>query len=77
MGKEILACGNTEIEKYKFHQLKSPILIDDIDVNKILVPNKIPCFKCFIAYKGNREVRPLCILLPKTSAYRKSSFGKC
>ena len=32
---------DTEIEKYKFHQHKSPILIDDIDINKIVVPNKV------------------------------------
>ena len=29
--------GDTEIEEYKFHQHKSPILINDIDINKIAV----------------------------------------
>ena len=32
---------DTEIEKYKFHQYKSPISMENIDVNKIVVSNKI------------------------------------
>ena len=32
---------DTEIEKYKFHQYKSPILINNIDINKIVVSNKV------------------------------------
>ena len=28
-------------------------------------------FKFFIGYKDAKKIRPLCILLPKTSAYRK------
>ena len=44
-----------EIDIYKFHQYKSPILIDYIDINKIVVSNKISYgkndFKYFIGYK--------------------------
>ena len=39
MDKEIIKFDDTEIEEYKFHQHKSPILINDIDINKIVVPN--------------------------------------
>ena len=56
---------DTEIEKYKFHQNKSPILINDIDVNKIVASTKLPFgkqdFKYFIGYKDCEKVRPLCI----------------
>ena len=31
---------DTEIEKYKLYQHKNPILIDNIDVNKIVVSHK-------------------------------------
>ena len=33
--------GDTEIVKHKFHQHKTPILKNNIDVNKIVVSNKI------------------------------------
>ena len=50
-------------------------MIDNININKIVVSNKVSygkkCFKCFISYKGAKNVRPLCIFLPKTSAYRR------
>ena len=65
-----------EIDIYKFHQYKSPILIDYIDINKIVVSNKISYgkndFKYFIGYKDAKRIRPLCILLPKMSAYRRN-----
>ena len=40
MDKEILAFGNIEIEKKKYHH-KSPILGADLDIDKVLVSNKI------------------------------------
>ena len=32
---------DTEIEKPKFHQYKRPISINNIDINKIVVSNKV------------------------------------
>ena len=68
MDKKIIKFDDIEIEKYKFHQYKSPILIDNIDVNKIVVFNKISFgkkyFKCFIVYKDAKKIRPLCRFLP-------------
>ena len=47
--------GDTEIEKHKFHQYKSLISINNIDINKIVVSNKVSSgkngFKYFICYK--------------------------
>ena len=61
--------GNTEIEKQKFYQHKSFILVKNIDVNKIVVSNKVSFgkkgFKCFIGYKDAKRVRLLCIFVPK------------
>ena len=43
--------------------------------DKILVSNKVSFNKkgsdYFIGYKDDKKVRPLCIMLPKMSAYRK------
>ena len=69
-----IKCDDTDIEKYRFHQYKSSILIDNIDINKIVVSNKISFgknnFKYFIGYKDAKKLRPLCTFLPKIRAYR-------
>ena len=41
MGKTIIKLGNIKIEKQKFYQNKSPILIKTIGINKIVVSNKV------------------------------------
>ena len=75
MDNKIIKLDDTEIEKCKFHLYKRPISIDNIDINKIAVSNKISFikngFKYFIGYKDAKKNRPLCILLPKLSAYRR------
>ena len=46
---------DNEIEGYEFHQYKSPILINHIDINEIKAPNEFSLDKqdygCFIYYK--------------------------
>ena len=66
---------NTEIEKQKFHQCKIPTSIKNMDINEIVLSNKV-CFgkkgfKYFIVYKDAKRLRPSCIFLPNTSAYRR------
>ena len=74
MEKTIIKFGDIEIGKQKFHQHKRPISIKNIDINKIVVSNKVSFgkkgFKYFIGYK-DAKIRPLCIFLPKMSAYRR------
>ena len=75
MGKEILTFGNIEIKKNKFYHNKS-IFFKDEDIEKILVSNKISFgeknYTYFIGYLCNDgEVKPLNIMLPKTSTYVK------
>ena len=41
MDKEILTFGDTDIEKNKFYHHKSPILLKDVCIKKVLVSNKI------------------------------------
>ena len=65
MHKKIIKFDDTEIEEYKFHQNKSPISINDIDINEIVVSNELPFgdqdFKYFIGYKNSEKIRSLCI----------------
>ena len=41
MGKEILTFSNIEIEKNSFYLHKTPIFLGDVDIEKVLVSNKI------------------------------------
>ena len=41
MGQEILTFRDIEIGKDKFYQYKSPIFLEDVDINNLLVSNKI------------------------------------
>ena len=58
MDKNIIKLDDAEIEEYEFYQCKSPILINNIDINKIVGSNKFPFgkedFKYFICYKDNK-----------------------
>ena len=45
LGKEILTFGNTETEKSKFCHHKTPVFLKDVDIEKVLVSNKISLVK--------------------------------
>ena len=51
---------DNEIEKDKFHQHKSAILINKIDINEIVVSNKVTVgkqdFKYFIGYTDAKKL---------------------
>ena len=41
MGEEIISLGDIDIEKHKFHSYKNSILLNDVDLDSILISNKI------------------------------------
>ena len=55
MDKTIINFGDGEIEKQKLHQHKSPILISNVNINNVIVSNKVSFikkgFEYFIGYK--------------------------
>ena len=69
MDKKIIKFPETEVKKNKFYQNKSPILMNDIDINRIVVSNKLPLgkqdFRYFIGYKNDKRIRLLCEFFPK------------
>ena len=73
--ENIMKFGKNEIQEQKFHQYKEPISIKNIDINKIVVSNKIFCskkrYKYFIDQKDARKSRPSCEFISKMSACRK------
>ena len=81
MGKEVLTLGDIETEKHKFWIYKSPNFLEDIDIDNVLVSNKI-CpgeknYKHFIGYlHDNYKIEPLHIMLSKMRAYIKIYDGQ-
>ena len=65
----------------KNYRNKTPIFLKDVDIEKVLVSNKISFgeknYKYLIGYLFNdNKVKPLHIMLPKTSAYVISYDGQ-
>ena len=86
MDKEIFTIRDIEIEKNKFYRHKAPILLRDVDTDKVLVSTRFLLvrknYKYFIGYylhnnnNNNNKVKPLHIMLLKTSAYVKDYDGE-
>ena len=70
--KKYVKFDDTEIEKHKFHQHKSPISIDNIDANKIVVSDKISFgkidFKYFVSYKDAKKNQTF-LYIPSKNEY--------
>ena len=59
MSKEILTFRDMEIDKNKFYFHKSPALLRDVDIEKVLASSKISSgeknYKYFIGYLHNNQ----------------------
>ena len=72
-----LRFGNIRIGKRKFHYHKSPYLKDNVDIDKILISNKVSFgkkgYKYFTGHKDDDfKIKPLLMMLPKMSGYIKN-----
>ena len=81
MGKEVLTFGYIATEKHKFYHNKSPVPLRDVDIQKVLVSNKISLakksYKYFVGYLYNdHDFKPLHKILPETSGFVKSYYGQ-
>ena len=65
MGKEILTFGNIEIEKNKFYYNKNPAPLTDLNIEKVLVSNKI----FYLVKKSINTLLVTCIMMIKLSHY--------
>ena len=76
MNKETFLLVIIEIDKRKFNYHESTIFIDDIDVGKISISEKVSFikkgYKYFIGFEDDDyKVKPLCIMIPKTNGFLK------
>ena len=79
MVKKIKTFSNTEVEKHKFKQSKSTVLIHDVNIDRIIVINKFLFGKknseYFIRQEDDSEkILHLCTMIPEMSTYRRD-FG--
>ena len=74
--KKIIKFDDMEIEEYEFHQSKSPISINDVDLKKVAVSNQLSFgkqdFKYFIGCKDSEKGRSLCIFHPQIIIYKRN-----
>ena len=69
------------MKKINFTAIRLLFFLKDVDIKKVLISNKVPFgeknYKYFICYLyDDHKVKPLHIMLPKTSAYVKSYDGQ-
>ena len=70
MDKKIVKFDDTETEVYEFHQYKSSLSINNIDINRIVVSKQHLTY--FVGYKDSEKIRPLCIFRPQMIIYKRN-----
>ena len=67
MSEKLLKFNNIKINKKEFYKSKQAIDLDSVNTDKIVVSDKSKHseggYKCFIGYKEDEIVKPLCIIL--------------
>ena len=67
--------GDKEVDKKKFYSSKEAILLDSVDLSKIVVSSRCKIndttYKSFCGYLNNNSIKPLCIILPQVDEYIK------
>ena len=75
MSEKTLKFNNIRVNKKEFHKSKQPIDLMSVNVNQIVVSDRLKHsdegFKYFIGYQDDEIVKPLCIILPQMSGYIK------
>ena len=67
--------GDKEVDKKKFYSSKEAILLDSVDLSKIVVSSRRKLndttYKYFCGYLNNDVIKPLCVILSQMSGYIK------
>ena len=65
--------GNKEVNKKEFYSSKEVILLDSVDLSKIVVSKKWKIddktYKCFCGYLNSDVIKPVCVILPQMNGY--------
>ena len=84
MSSQKIKFGDKEVDKKKFYSSKEAILLDSVDLSKMVVSSRWKLndttYKYFCGYLNNdttgsssseRIIKPLCVILPQMSGYIK------
>ena len=75
MSSQKIKFVDKEIDKKEFYLSKQAILLNSVDLNKIVVSSKCKIsdtkYKYFCGYLNNDIIQPLCVILPQMSGYIK------
>ena len=76
MSSQKIKFGDKEVDKKKFYSSKEAILLDSVDLSKIVVSSKWKLndttYKYFCGYLNNDGIiKPLCVILPQMNGYIK------
>ena len=67
--------GDKEVDKKKFYSSKEAILLDSVDLSKMVVSSRWKIndktYKLFCGYLNNNSIKPLCVILPQVDGYIK------
>ena len=74
--KKTLKFNNIRLNKKEFHKSKEPIDLLSVNLDQIVVSDKSKHinegFIHFIGYQKGEIIKPLCIILPQMSGYKKT-----
>ena len=75
MSSQTIKFGDKEVDKKEFYSSKKAILLDSVDLSKIVVSSRWKLndttYKYFCRYLNNDVIKPLCVILPQMSGYIK------
>ena len=75
MSSRRIKFGDKEIDNKEFYLSKQAVLLNSVDLRKIVVSSKWKIsdtkYKYFCGYLNNDVIRPLCVILPQMSGYIK------
>ena len=75
MSSQKIKFGDKEVDKKTFYSSKEAILLDLVDLSKIVVSSKWKLndttYKYFCGYLNNDFIKPLCVILPQMNGYIK------
>ena len=75
MSSQKIKFGDKEVDKKKFYSSKEVILLDSVDLSKIVVSSRWKLnyitYKYFCGYLNNDVIKPLRVILPQMIGYIK------
>ena len=75
MSSQKIKFGDKEVDKKKFYLSKEAILLDSVDLSKIVVSSRWKLndttYKYFCGYLNNDDIKTLCVILPQMNGYIK------